>query len=98
MPKIQWTDLPEALRNQLFERLRERKITVEDLYQLKLWRESDPETPDGLWYKDLAPSRFTSTSSRESPLANHAFLDSTKNCELTTRPQRTAMCYALRPE
>lgn len=38
MPKIQWTDLPPALREHLFDRLRERKITVEDLYKLKLWR------------------------------------------------------------
>ena len=43
MPKIQWTDLPSALRDHLFERLRERKITVDDLYQLKLWREAEPE-------------------------------------------------------
>src|SRR2546428_12745469 len=40
MPKIQWTGLPPALRDHLFERLRERKITAEDLYQLKAWRES----------------------------------------------------------
>ena len=53
MPKIQWTNLPVALREHLFERLRERKITVEDLYQLKLWRESEPEAPEGLWYKDF---------------------------------------------
>jgi len=53
MPKIQWTDLPPALRDHLFERLRERKITAEDLYQLKLWRESEPEAPDGLWYRDF---------------------------------------------
>jgi hypothetical protein len=46
VPKIQWTDLPPALRNHLFERLRERKITAEDLYQLKLWREAEPEAPD----------------------------------------------------
>lgn len=32
MPKIQWTDLPPALRNHLFDRLRDRKITVEELY------------------------------------------------------------------
>ncbi|HEV3073869.1 MAG TPA: hypothetical protein VHB47_05560 [Thermoanaerobaculia bacterium] len=49
MPKIQWTDLPPALRDHLFERLRERKITAEDLYQLNLWRE--PEAPDGLRYR-----------------------------------------------
>jgi hypothetical protein len=53
MPKIQWTNLPAALRDHLFERLRERKITAEDLYQLKLWRESDPEAPEGEWYKDF---------------------------------------------
>lgn len=49
MPKIRWTDLPPALHDHLFERLRERKITAENLYQLKLWRESEPEAPDGLW-------------------------------------------------
>ena len=53
MPKIQWTDLPPALRDHLFERLRERNIKAEDLYQLKLWRESEPEAPEGLWYKDF---------------------------------------------
>jgi hypothetical protein len=53
MPKIRWTDLPPALRDHLFERLRERKITAADLYQLKLWRESEPVAPDGLWYKDF---------------------------------------------
>jgi hypothetical protein len=53
MPKIQWTDLPPALRDQLFERLRERRISAEDLFQLKLRRESEPEAPEGLWFKDL---------------------------------------------
>jgi hypothetical protein len=53
MPKIQWTNLPPALRDHLFERLRERKITAEDLYRLKLWRETEPEAPDGPWYKDF---------------------------------------------
>jgi hypothetical protein len=53
MPRIQWAGLPVALRDHLFERLRDRQITVEDLYQLKLWRESEPEGPDGPWYKDF---------------------------------------------
>ena len=53
MPKIQWTDLPPALRDHLFERLAERKITTEDLYQLKLWRESELDAPEGAWYKDF---------------------------------------------
>jgi hypothetical protein len=53
MPKIQWTNLPLALRDHLFDRVRERKITAEDFYQLKLWRECAPEAPDGLCYKDF---------------------------------------------
>ncbi len=53
MPKIEWTGLPAALRDHLFDRARERKVSIEDLYQLKLWRESEPEAPDGPWYKDF---------------------------------------------
>lgn len=53
MPKIQWTDLPTALRDHLFERLRERRITAEDLFKLKQWRESESDAPSGLWYKDF---------------------------------------------
>ncbi len=53
MPKIRWTDLPKALRDHLFERVRERKIAAEDLWKLKLWRESEPDAPEGLWYKDF---------------------------------------------
>ena len=53
MPKIQWTDLPPVLRDHLFNRFVERQITAEDLYQLKIWRESEPDAPDGEWYKDF---------------------------------------------
>ena len=53
MPKIQWTHLPEALRKHLLLRLKDRKITEDDLYQLKVWRDSEPEAPEGAWYKDF---------------------------------------------
>lgn len=53
MPKIQWTDLPPALRDHLFERVRERRISAEDLWELKVWRESAPVAPEGLWFKDF---------------------------------------------
>lgn len=53
MPKIQWTGLPPALRDHLFERLRDRHLSAEDLYRLKAWRESEPQAPDGPWYKDF---------------------------------------------
>jgi len=41
------------LRQHLFDRVAERDIRAEDLYKLKLWRESEPEAPDGPWYKDF---------------------------------------------
>jgi hypothetical protein len=53
MPKIQWSGLPLALRDHLFDRLRERKRTADDLYRLKLCRESNPQAPEGSWYKDF---------------------------------------------
>jgi hypothetical protein len=53
VPKIQWTKLPLALRDHLFDRLVDRRITADDLYRLKLWRETEPDAPEGLWYKDF---------------------------------------------
>ena len=53
MPKIQWTNLPAEIRDHLLDRLRERKITTGDLYRLKLWRESEPDAPEGPWFKDF---------------------------------------------
>src|SRR2546421_5713038 len=53
MPEIRWTDLPPNLRQHLFDRVAERQIPAEDLYKLKLWRESEPEAPAGPWYKDF---------------------------------------------
>jgi hypothetical protein len=33
--------------------MRERRIQAEDLYKLRLWRESEPVAPDGPWFKDF---------------------------------------------
>jgi hypothetical protein len=54
MPRIAgWTEFPAAVREHLIERMRDRRITLEDLNRLRLWIESDPEVPDGMWYKDF---------------------------------------------
>jgi hypothetical protein len=53
MPKIQWSDLPPTLRRQLLLRLKERQVTEEDLLRLMEWRRSEPDAPDGAWYKDF---------------------------------------------
>jgi hypothetical protein len=66
MPKIRWTDLPPSLRQHLFDRVADRQIPAEDLYGLKLWRESEPEAPDGtlvqgLWIVQDLRRRFPKT-------------------------------------
>lgn len=53
MPKIQWDALPPAIRDHLLDRAREREVSFDDLYKLKLWRESNPDAPDGPWCKDF---------------------------------------------
>ena len=53
MPKIQWTNLPPALHEHLIDRREERKVTTADLYELLQWKQSEPDAPDGLWYKDF---------------------------------------------
>lgn len=54
MPRIsRWRDLPSNIRQHLVDRMRDRAITLADLNQLRLWIESQPEVPDGPWYKDF---------------------------------------------
>jgi hypothetical protein len=54
MPKIQaWDNIPEAIRRHLIERMGDRSIGIADLNKLRLWIESEPELPEGDWYKDF---------------------------------------------
>ena len=54
MPHIEtWSRLPAAVRDHLVERMHDRNITLEDLNQLRVWMESKPEVPEGLWYRDF---------------------------------------------
>jgi hypothetical protein len=53
VPKIQWSGLPEGLCKHLLLRLKEGQVTEEDLLKLMEWRQSEPDAPDGPWYKDF---------------------------------------------
>jgi hypothetical protein len=54
MPSVgRWDDLPQNIRQHLIDRMRDRAITIADLNQLRLWIESQPEVPEGDWYKDF---------------------------------------------
>ena len=59
MPTIaRWADLPSNVRQHLLDRMRDRAITISDLNQLRLWIESQPEVPEGDWYKDFGTSKI----------------------------------------
>jgi hypothetical protein len=54
MPHIEtWSRLPAAVRDHLIDRMRDRNIRLEDLNALRVWLESQPSVPEGLWYKDF---------------------------------------------
>ena len=54
MPRIaRWGNLPANVRQHLIDRMRERAITIADLNHLRLWIASQPEVPEGDWYKDF---------------------------------------------
>jgi hypothetical protein len=54
VPQItNWSHLPSAIRDHSIERMRDRKISLNDLNQLRIWIESKPHVPEGPWYKDF---------------------------------------------
>ena len=54
MPKIEsWVNLPPKVRQHLIDRMHERRISLSDLNQLRLWMEAKPQVPEGAWYKDF---------------------------------------------
>ncbi len=54
MPKIaSWDDLPAGVRQHLLERMRDRETGIADLNALRLWIETEPDVPEGEWYKNF---------------------------------------------
>jgi hypothetical protein len=53
MPKIKWESLPQEVRRHLYQRARERQVSVDDLARLEHWRQSNPDVPDGWWVADF---------------------------------------------
>jgi hypothetical protein len=49
----------------LVERFRDGRIAVSDFEQLKKWLESEPEVPEGIWYKRFL--KFTLAGEGEMP-------------------------------
>ena len=56
MPKIRKPP-PSGVLDHLIARYREGRVSADDFLELKHWLESEPEVPEGMWYKRFA--RFT---------------------------------------
>jgi hypothetical protein len=51
MPRIRRKRIPDALMTHLIKRVREREISTSQLGLLARWLDSEPEVPDGRWFK-----------------------------------------------
>jgi hypothetical protein len=51
MPKIRRQNLPPALLNHLLDRIVEREISPEQLSRFADWLATEPEVPEGRWFK-----------------------------------------------
>ncbi len=48
-----WSEFSPSVKQHLDERLRDRSVTLSDLYKLQAWVNSRPEVPEDDWYKDF---------------------------------------------
>ena len=51
MPRVRRQNVPPALFQHLLDRIHSRKIPASQLESLAKWLESEPEVPEGQWYK-----------------------------------------------
>jgi len=54
MPKIRRHKLPEPLLVHLLTRMRQRNISHEQIILLGRWLDTEPEVPDGKWFKQFS--------------------------------------------
>lgn len=51
MPKVQRKDVPRALFTHLLRRIEQRSISADALKSLAAWLDTNPEVPEGDWFK-----------------------------------------------
>ena len=51
VPRIRRQNVPPALFQHLLDRVQSRKIPASQLELLAKWLDSEPDVPEGLWYK-----------------------------------------------
>lgn len=51
MPRVRRKDLPPALFQHMLDRIQQRQIEARPLELLARWLDTEPEVPEGPWYK-----------------------------------------------
>ena len=51
MPRVRRQNLPPALFQHLLDRIQSRRIPATELEWLAKWLDTEPEVPEGQWYK-----------------------------------------------
>ena len=51
MPKVRRQNVPPALLQHLLDRIQSRRIPATQLELLAKWLDSEPEVPEGQWYR-----------------------------------------------
>jgi len=51
MPKVRRPNIPPALFQHLLDRIPSRKISADQLVLLARWLDTEPDVPEGEWYK-----------------------------------------------
>ena len=54
MPKVCRQNIPPALFQHLLDRIQERRIPASQLELLARWLDTEPDVPEGPWYKRLS--------------------------------------------
>ncbi|MGH9468511.1 MAG: hypothetical protein ACRD1Y_14250 [Terriglobales bacterium] len=54
MPKVRRRNLPPALLQHLLDRTQERSIGADQLEALAAWLDTEPDVPEGRWFKRFA--------------------------------------------
>ena len=57
MPNVRRQNVPPALFQHLLERIQSRKIPPTHLELLAAWLDTEPDVPEGEWYKRLSGMR-----------------------------------------
>jgi hypothetical protein len=53
VPKVRRHSLPPALFQHLLDRIESRRIPASQLALLAAWLETEPDVPEGQWFKEL---------------------------------------------